>query len=59
VDREFPTGKTLSEPIEIVQLAPAGFHEEIADKQPHEQLRNPFLPVKQTKKFFYALSDLH
>jgi len=43
--RNSPTGKALGEAIQIMHFAPAGFDEEIAYKQPHEQLRNPFLAI--------------
>jgi len=48
--RNSPTGKALGEAIQIMHFAPAGFDEEIADKQPHKYLRDPFLPVQLAKK---------
>ena len=59
MDRESPAGKALGEPLEIMQFARSRLDEEIAHKQPNKQLRNPFLPVKQTKHCFNVLSDLH
>lgn len=54
-----PAGETSREPIEIMKFAPSRLHEEISHEQPNQQLRNPFLPVKQTTHFFKVLSYLH
>ena len=54
-----PAGKTLREPIEIMKFAPSRLHEEISHEQGNKQLRNPFLPVKQTTHFFKVLLYSH
>jgi hypothetical protein len=59
MDAEFPNRRSAARSHEIMQFAPSRFDEEIAYKQPHEQLSDPFLLVKQTKNFFNSFPDLH
>jgi hypothetical protein len=42
-----------------MKFAPPRLHEEVADEQPHKELRNPLLSVNQAKNLFDFLADLH
>ena len=52
-------GQMLCEAIEVVKFAPSCFRKEIADKQSHQELRDPFSPVNRLKDAFEPLTDFH
>src|SRR5579862_7490102 len=51
--RNAPSGKALRKGVEVVNLAPSGFEEEITEEEPHQQRREPSKPIRQ------AESELH
>src|ERR1700721_614120 len=58
MDRENPSRQTAARTRRDCEVYPPCLHEEVADEQPHKELRNPLRSVNQARNLFDFLLDL-